>query len=225
MDVDDEVELTKNRIGVIRYKGPLEGKNGIFYGVELSQGTGKHSGLFKGQRYFMSQKDKGVFVRKKQILYKLQASGKKDEKKKKKKKKGDTGSSAKGPGRVDRKGGPRDEKKPKKKGKSGCKSQYGKAGKELIESERKLQLKEEEEEEEEQKKEGKKKKGKAKKKNKSEKKSKAQAQTRLNTDEQRYNGIGNNYGYPQVHNAMKLYYNAQEAECTNPTHLISFVKK
>eukprot|EP01083_Nonionella_stella_P192298 710947_1 len=24
---------------------------------------------------------------------------------------------------------------------------------------------------------------------------------------------------------MKLYYNAQEAECTNPTHLISFVKK
>eukprot|EP01083_Nonionella_stella_P286355 974711_1 len=84
VDVDDKVELTKNRIGVIRYKGHVEGKNGIFYGVELSQGTGKHSGLFKGQRYFMCQKGKGVFVHKKQILCKLQASCKKDEKKKKK---------------------------------------------------------------------------------------------------------------------------------------------
>eukprot|EP01083_Nonionella_stella_P148900 472121_1 len=120
VDVDDEVELTKNRVGVIRYKGPLEGKNGIFYGVELSQGSGKHSGLFKGQRYFMCQKGKGVFVDKKQILYKLQPSAKKDDKKKKKKKKGDTGG-AKGPGRIDRKGGPRDEKKPKKKGKGGWK--------------------------------------------------------------------------------------------------------
>eukprot|EP01083_Nonionella_stella_P054788 144599_1 len=78
VDVDDEIELTKNRVGVIRYKGPLEGKNGIFYGVELLKGSGKHSGLFKGQRYFLCPKGKGVFIDKKSILYKLEPSAKKD---------------------------------------------------------------------------------------------------------------------------------------------------
>ena len=69
----DEVELTKSRIGTIRYKGELHGKNGIFYGIELTKGEGKHSGLFKGQRYFSCEKDKGIFVDKTQILYKLEA--------------------------------------------------------------------------------------------------------------------------------------------------------
>eukprot|EP01083_Nonionella_stella_P006455 18752_1 len=61
-------------------------------------------------------------------------------------------------------------------------------------------------------------------------KPKAQAQPQIqskevDTDDQRYDVIGNNYGYPQIHNAMKLYYNARDTECTNPTHLILFAKK
>ena len=81
----DEVELTKDRVGIIRYKGPLDCKNGVFYGVELTQGQGKHSGLFKGKRYFMCQKLKGVFVDKKQILYKLEPTITQPAEKKKKK--------------------------------------------------------------------------------------------------------------------------------------------
>eukprot|EP00483_Globobulimina_turgida_P004389 UN04398 len=83
VEVDDVVELTKDRIGIVRYKGPLYGKNGIFYGIELTTGTGKHCGSFRGKRYFMCHKTKGIFVNKKQILYKLKFE---DDKKKKKKK-------------------------------------------------------------------------------------------------------------------------------------------
>lgn len=92
VSVGDSVELSKDRVGVIRYKGPLDGKNGVFYGVELTKGQGKHSGLFKGKRYFDCPKGKGVFVDKKQILYKLEpnlkdAKKKAQEKSKKKKEK------------------------------------------------------------------------------------------------------------------------------------------
>eukprot|EP01084_Bolivina_argentea_P294611 506964_1 len=65
------VVLSKDREGIVRYKGPLEGKSGIFYGLELTKGSGKHNGLWRGKiRYFTSKKNKGIFVDKKQILYK-----------------------------------------------------------------------------------------------------------------------------------------------------------
>ena len=75
-NVGNEVALTKERIGIIRYKGPLDGKTGVYYGVEISKGKGKHSGVFKGKRYFMCQKGRGLFVDKKQILYKLEPNDK-----------------------------------------------------------------------------------------------------------------------------------------------------
>ena len=74
----DEVELTKDRIGIIRYKGPLDGKKGTFYGIELTKGQGKHSGIFKGKRYFICPKHKGIFIDNRSILYLLEPmSGKK----------------------------------------------------------------------------------------------------------------------------------------------------
>merc|ERR1712228_871979 len=45
------------------------------------------SGLFKGKRYFMCQKGNGIFMDKKQILYKLEPSAKPKKKKKDKKEK------------------------------------------------------------------------------------------------------------------------------------------
>ena len=84
VEAGDEVELTKNRIGIIRYKGMLHGKNGIYYGIELTKGKGRHSGLFKGRRYFMCAKNKGVFVDKKQILYKLEPKLTEEEQRKRK---------------------------------------------------------------------------------------------------------------------------------------------
>merc|ERR1712079_931417 len=76
-------------------------------------GQGKHSGLFKGKRYFMCQKQKGVFVDKKQILYKLEPTIK--EVKPSKKKGGSRNS-------VARKGSDSTKKKKKKKDKGGWKA-------------------------------------------------------------------------------------------------------
>merc|ERR1712129_484285 len=101
-----------DRVGIIQYKGALDGKNGVFYGIELSKGKGKHSGLFKGKRYFMCQKGTGIFVDKKQIQYKLEPSAAKPKKKKKKDKKEDVKLTKKG---LPRKAGP-SSKSSKKKG-------------------------------------------------------------------------------------------------------------
>lgn len=71
IEVDDKVVLTKDREGIVKYKGPLEGKNGIFYGIALTKGTGKHSGVYKGKtRHFTCKRNKGIFVDKRQILRK-----------------------------------------------------------------------------------------------------------------------------------------------------------
>ena len=50
--VGDEVVLQKNKEGFIRFKGKIPGKTGTFYGIELTQGTGKHSGDYDGVHYF-----------------------------------------------------------------------------------------------------------------------------------------------------------------------------
>merc|ERR1712154_322852 len=84
----------------------------------------KHSGLLKGKRYFMCQKGKGVFVDKKQILYKLEPSAKPNKKTKKKKDDGrkssadlsSGGKKGKYKGGIARKTGPSQEKKSSKKG-------------------------------------------------------------------------------------------------------------
>ena len=51
-NVGDAICLTKNREGYIRYYGPVAGKKGKFYGVELSVGDGKHDGTLQGKEYF-----------------------------------------------------------------------------------------------------------------------------------------------------------------------------
>merc|ERR1719295_577647 len=87
--VGDEVVLTKNREGFIRFKGELPGKEGIFYGIELTEGTeqGKNSGEFKGKSYFScAEPGTGTFISEKYIVLKLNDKPNKSPKKKKKKK-------------------------------------------------------------------------------------------------------------------------------------------
>ena len=39
--------------GVIKYKGPVEGTNGIWIGIDWDEeGRGKHDGSFQGKYYF-----------------------------------------------------------------------------------------------------------------------------------------------------------------------------
>eukprot|EP01084_Bolivina_argentea_P102114 182982_1 len=71
-DVGDHVCLVKGREGTIKFKGEIEGKRGSFYGVEVTRGTGKHSGLYKHVKYFECTEGQGIFVEDKHILSKME---------------------------------------------------------------------------------------------------------------------------------------------------------
>jgi len=68
--IGDVVTLTKHRVGRVCYIGELqEQKKGVWYGVDLFLGTGKHDGVVAGKRYFQGRiPTSGCFVRKKSIL-------------------------------------------------------------------------------------------------------------------------------------------------------------
>lgn len=51
-EVGETVYITNDREGVIRFKGKVDGKNGILYGIELTVGKGKHNGTVQGKQYF-----------------------------------------------------------------------------------------------------------------------------------------------------------------------------
>jgi len=63
-NVGDEVVLTKDRMGIIRFKGRVpEMGFGIFYGVELTDGSvGHNDGQIKGVRYFQTEEKRAMFV-------------------------------------------------------------------------------------------------------------------------------------------------------------------
>lgn len=66
----DYVELSGHRMGMVKYIGPINGKKGIFYGVELWKGDGKHNGSYKGKQYFLCvNAGMGVFVSPSAIIY------------------------------------------------------------------------------------------------------------------------------------------------------------
>lgn len=67
----DHVILSKNQQGFIRFKGNLPNKKGIFYGIEVTQGTGKNNGYFGGVRYFDCTEGQGLFLQKKRIISKV----------------------------------------------------------------------------------------------------------------------------------------------------------
>merc|ERR1712087_259022 len=42
----------KHGVGTVRYVGPLEGRDGIWAGIEFERAEGKHDGSVNGARYF-----------------------------------------------------------------------------------------------------------------------------------------------------------------------------
>jgi dynactin complex subunit len=49
--------------GIIRYRGEVAGKPGIFLGIELNKATGKNNGTANGTHYFSCPPSHGIFVR------------------------------------------------------------------------------------------------------------------------------------------------------------------
>ena len=64
---DDNVELDDGRRGIIRYIGAIQGRDGIWYGIELSTAHGKNDGKISGMRYFKTKPRHACFVRKRKI--------------------------------------------------------------------------------------------------------------------------------------------------------------
>eukprot|EP01083_Nonionella_stella_P037059 101066_1 len=60
--VGNTVLLCKQREGIVRYVGPVEGRRGTFYGIELTKGNGDTDGSIKTKRYFKCSAGKGKFV-------------------------------------------------------------------------------------------------------------------------------------------------------------------
>merc|ERR1712154_185407 len=89
MGIGDEVRLVKDREGIIKFKGQIEGKKGSYYGVEVTVGKGKHDGEYKNLHYFDCREGQGIFVEDKHIVFKLNNTIKNvlDKKKKTKQKK------------------------------------------------------------------------------------------------------------------------------------------
>ncbi|CAF2979138.1 unnamed protein product [Rotaria sp. Silwood2] len=48
--------------GIVKYIGPLPGKNDQYLGLELEDEESKHDGVYQGQRLFQCKPNKGVFV-------------------------------------------------------------------------------------------------------------------------------------------------------------------
>ncbi|CAF0828367.1 unnamed protein product [Rotaria sordida] len=48
--------------GVVKYIGPLSGKNDQYLGLELEDEESKHDGIYQGERLFQCKPNKGVFV-------------------------------------------------------------------------------------------------------------------------------------------------------------------
>jgi len=71
--VEDNIALTKDRSGVIRYKGEVpELGEGIWYGVELTDGSmGHNDGAVKGKRYFQTEGKRAIFVQTDKIRGKM----------------------------------------------------------------------------------------------------------------------------------------------------------
>eukprot|EP01084_Bolivina_argentea_P021917 40730_1 len=67
--VGDRVKLKKDGlVGVVRFVGEIQGKKGVFYGVELDEAKGKNKGSVAKVQYFKCGKSKGLFVKKPGIL-------------------------------------------------------------------------------------------------------------------------------------------------------------
>ena len=63
--VGDEVLISKDRTGILKYIGkvPEMGDDKIWYGLELTSGTmGQHDGSIKGKRYFQTNGKRGMFI-------------------------------------------------------------------------------------------------------------------------------------------------------------------
>jgi len=63
INVGNYILLTKERAGVVKYKGSVDYAEGTHFGVELIGSMGKHSGTVRKKHYFDCEKGRGMMVK------------------------------------------------------------------------------------------------------------------------------------------------------------------
>eukprot|EP00494_Astrolonche_serrata_P028697 UN28964 len=62
--LDDHVSVPQYECtGIVKYKGKLQGKPGIWYGIALDDKLGKNNGTINGTYYFKCRAGYGIFTR------------------------------------------------------------------------------------------------------------------------------------------------------------------
>ena len=62
-EVGDCVSINNKYYGVIKYIGPIDGKEDMWVGLELDRPVGKNSGVYKNKRYFDCKSNCGIFIK------------------------------------------------------------------------------------------------------------------------------------------------------------------
>lgn len=62
-ELNKRVRITDKINGIIRYEGPIKGKEGNWAGVELDVAVGPNDGTYDGRRYFSCEPGYGLFIR------------------------------------------------------------------------------------------------------------------------------------------------------------------
>eukprot|EP01083_Nonionella_stella_P144954 453367_1 len=65
--VGDDVELSNDLHGVVRFVGEIIQRSGIYYGIELSEERGKNNGTLRNICYFKCKAKRGIFLRRTRI--------------------------------------------------------------------------------------------------------------------------------------------------------------
>ncbi|VDM23339.1 unnamed protein product [Wuchereria bancrofti] len=84
-DIGKKVIVGRVGSGTLMYVGPVEGKTGIFCGIELDRPEGKHDGTYQGIAYFHCAPQHGIFAPsyKVELLQQVPISVKREESSKK----------------------------------------------------------------------------------------------------------------------------------------------
>eukprot|EP01084_Bolivina_argentea_P005324 10063_1 len=67
--VGDDVDLTNDLSGTVRFIGTVYQRKGIYYGIELSKSKGKTNGTISNIRYFKCKIKRGLFLRRSRITH------------------------------------------------------------------------------------------------------------------------------------------------------------
>lgn len=71
IQINDRITLKNNMHGVVRYIGPVSGRNEEWVGIELDEAKGSNNGTVNGTRYFYCQEKHGLFVKYEKLTRKM----------------------------------------------------------------------------------------------------------------------------------------------------------